>query len=88
MKHFGLKISEGSEVTNLTAPTGTAFPSNPNAGELFYRTDGSKLYCDDGSSWNDISGIVDVLADTSPQLGGELDVMALMSYQLQTMPLY
>ena len=45
MKHFGLEIPEGTNgVTNLTAPTGTSFPSLENAGELFFRTDSNKLY--------------------------------------------
>lgn len=55
MKHFGLNIAEGSEITNLTAPTGTSFPSLENAGELFYRTDVTTLYVYDGSAWQDLN---------------------------------
>lgn len=55
MKHYGINNPEGSEITNLTVPTGTAFPGTPNAGELFFRTDESKLYSHDGSSWNEVS---------------------------------
>lgn len=34
-----LNLFEGSFITNLTVASGTSFPINPNAGELFYRTD-------------------------------------------------
>jgi len=55
MKHYGLNISEGSEVINLTAPTGAAFPvgptNPPNTGELFFRTDSNGLYVYDGTNW-------------------------------------
>jgi len=44
MKHYGIDLVEGSEITNLTVPTGTVFPNNPNAGELFYRSDTQLLY--------------------------------------------
>ena len=51
MKHYGLKVAEGSEITNLTAPVGTAFPANENAGELFFRSDLLDLYIYDGVTW-------------------------------------
>jgi len=50
----------------------------PAAGELLYTTDQHKLYVGDGSTagGNLISGsgLTDVVNDTSPQLGGDLDV--------------
>ena len=52
MKIYGPSISEGSSITNLTAPQGTSFPGSANAGELFFRTDLLQLYVHDGSSWN------------------------------------
>ncbi len=71
MKHYGLTIAEGSEVTNLTVPTGTSFPSNANVGELFYRTDQSKLYIVEsvGGSpasdvWIDLTAAATANADT------------------------
>lgn len=116
MKHYGLKVPEGSEVTNLTAPGGTSFPAGENAGELFFRTDENKLYVYT-TSWTDITGaggggslgglsdvdltgspgpatndvltydgvnwvhqassgggLNNVVEDTTPQLGGDLDV--------------
>lgn len=39
MKVFGAQLAEGSAISNLSTPTGTAFPTLPNPGELFYRTD-------------------------------------------------
>lgn len=77
MKHYGLKIAEGTQITNTVVATGTSFPSNEDAGELFYRTDQNKLYVYAGSSWSDItaggSGISNIVEDTTPQLGGNLD---------------
>lgn len=116
MKHYGLRVAEGSQVTNLTVPSGTSFPENENKAELFYRSDQDKLYLYTGS-WVDITGsasslgsisdvdlsgspaptdgdvltfdgsnwvhaaptggsggLDNVVEDTSPQLGGPLDV--------------
>lgn len=39
MKVFGAQLAEGSAFTNLTVASGTAFPAQPNSGELFYRID-------------------------------------------------
>ena len=51
MKYYGIDLTEGSEIINLTVPTGTAFPSNPNDGELFYRTDLTAYYGYQNGSW-------------------------------------
>jgi hypothetical protein len=77
MKHFGFENPEGSVLKNLRAPTGTTFPSGTEEdGELFFRTDLDKLYCWNGSSWSDLAsgGLSAVVDDTTPQLGGDLDV--------------
>lgn len=78
MKHYGLEIPEGSKVTNITVDCGTSDPSTPNAGELFFRTDigSGTLRVHNGTSWQDLSsgGIADLIDDTTPQLGGDLDV--------------
>lgn len=55
MKIYGAEVAEGSEITNLTVKTGTGDPSNPNAGELFFRTDTGKLRIYNGTSWLDIN---------------------------------
>ena len=50
----------------------------PLAGELIYVTDTKQLYIGDGTTaggTTSIAGTIDaLLADTSPQLGGELDL--------------
>jgi hypothetical protein len=52
----------------------------PAEGELIYTTDTKKLYVGDGSTIGGIavdtsgSGITDIVQDTTPQLGGDLDV--------------
>jgi len=55
MENFGLTIAEGSEITNLTVPSGTAFPANDNVGEMFYRTDLDTMYVRNNTGW-EISG--------------------------------
>lgn len=56
MRIDGIQLREGSSVTNMVIASGSAFPSSPNTGELFYRTDGANkgLYVYEGSnsSWN------------------------------------
>ena len=41
-------------VTSGIIPSGSSFPSSPAAGALFFRTDTSKLYLFDGTSWLEI----------------------------------
>jgi hypothetical protein len=55
MKIYGGEIAEGSSILNLTVANGTSFPSNPNAAELFYRTDENKLYVHNGTTWVELS---------------------------------
>ncbi len=56
MKHYGLTIAEGSEITNPTVATGTSFPGNESTGELFFRTDTDTLYVWDGTQWDSAGG--------------------------------
>ena len=51
MQNFGIEVAQGSEITNLTIPTGTSFPANDNVGEMFYRTDEDKLYIRNNTGW-------------------------------------
>ena len=44
MKFYGANLAEGSEITNLSIATGTSFHTNPNAVELFFRSDENSLY--------------------------------------------
>ena len=57
MKMYGPTVAEGSEVTNLSLPTGTAAElaalGSPNDGEMFYQTDGTKgVYAYIDSVWS------------------------------------
>lgn len=47
----GLKLVEGSVIVNATVASGASFPSSPNAGEMFFRTDLNALHIHTGSSW-------------------------------------
>lgn len=54
-------------------------PESPADGELLYATDTNKLYVGDGGVAQEISGgtgggLANVVDDTTPQLGGDLDV--------------
>ena len=60
MENFGLQIAEGSEITNLTIPTGTSFPANDNVGEMFYRTDEDKLYVRNNTGWGAAGGGIEI----------------------------
>lgn len=57
MKSFGITLAEGSDISNLTVDSGTAFPAEANIGELFYLT-GKGLHLFNGDKW-----ILDVLND-------------------------
>jgi hypothetical protein len=46
-----ISLTEGANFTNLTVASGTSFPSNPSAGELFYRTDLAALHVHSGTAW-------------------------------------
>ena len=46
-----LQILEGAGTVNLSFPKGTSFPSSPNAGEVFYRTDEKLAYVYSGTAW-------------------------------------
>lgn len=66
---MALQIRRGTNAERLTI--------TPAEGELVYTTDSKKLFVGDGSTVGgnaSATGIVSVLADTSPQLGGTLDL--------------
>jgi len=64
---MALKIRRGLEAD---------LPLNPEDGELLYSTDTNKLFVGFDGTANEVtsSGIVDVVSDTTPQLGGNLDI--------------
>jgi hypothetical protein len=49
-----IKLVEGSAISNLTVATGATFPTVPDIGELFFKTDTNKLYLYTGSVWDAI----------------------------------
>lgn len=61
----GLKLAEQSKATNLTVDSGIAFPSNANAGELFFLTTDSTLYTHNGTQWQKLLSIKDSIYDVS-----------------------
>lgn len=61
----GLILSEQSKAVNLTVDSGVAFPSNANAGELFFLTTDSTLYTHNGTSWQKLLSIKDSIYDVS-----------------------
>lgn len=50
----GISLTEGTAISNASIASGTAFPSNANAGELFYRTDLESLHVYNGSAWAEV----------------------------------
>lgn len=63
MKIDSIQLSEGSTLTNLVVDSGTSFPSNPDLGELFYKTDDDRLYAYTGSAW---TATIGPTGDTGP----------------------
>lgn len=55
MKVYGVQLSEGSDISNMTIDSGIAFPSNPNDAELFYRSDTSSLHLYRNSAWERVT---------------------------------
>lgn len=70
MKIDAIQLTEGSTLTNLVVDSGTSFPSNPNVGELFYKTDDDWLYAYNGSAWTAAigpTGPTGAVGPTGPQ---------------------
>ena len=52
----GVILLEGSDVVNLTLPSGTEFPSSPNIGEIFFNSTDNKVYVYYADVWSTIGG--------------------------------
>lgn len=67
----GIKLAAGSEFQNLVVDSGSAFPADPDSGELFYRNDGANeaMYIYNGSAWMRQTQEGDSLASTLPDVG-------------------
>lgn len=65
---MALKIRRGTDAERLTI--------TPESGELIYTTDTKKVYVGDGGTAGGtiVTGTTSVVQDTSPQLGGNLDL--------------
>lgn len=79
MLQDSIELVEGSKIVNLTVDSGTSNPVTGSAGELFFRTDTGTLRVYSGTAWVEVGtggggGISNVVEDTTPQLGGDLDV--------------
>lgn len=61
----GVKIVEGARIVNAVVDSGTSYPSTPDTGELFYRTDLSLLKVYDGTAWVTV-GATSNLLDGQP----------------------
>ena len=55
MRIDGIKLLEGSVLSNATIDSGTTFPSIPDKGELFFRTDTNAFYFYSGTAWTKLS---------------------------------
>ena len=47
-------LEETPALIGSIVSTGTAFPSSPGTGQLFWRTDSGKFYIFDGTDWRQI----------------------------------
>ena len=69
-------ISDVNSFANIYTISGSA-PSSPSAGDLWYDSSSTVLKHYNGSAWVAVTsastGISDVVDDTTPQLGGDLD---------------
>jgi len=55
MRIDGIELNEGSTLENATIASGPIFPTQPNIGELFFRSDESLLYIHNGTVWSAIA---------------------------------
>jgi len=65
---MALRLRRGTNAERLTV--------TPESGEIIYVTDSKKLYVGDGSTvgGNLVSGVNNIVDDSTPQLGGDLDL--------------
>jgi len=55
MIYDSLQLLEGSKIVNTTVETGTSFPGSPTNGQLFFRSDTSKMHIYNGTSWAEVA---------------------------------
>ena len=60
MKFYGsVDMAEGTSVSNFTVSRGAEYPSNPNAGELFYHNTYGLIVCDSDTTWHRVEDTKD-----------------------------
>ena len=82
MRIDGIEVVEGSRVSNLTVNSGNVFPSNPDVGELFFKTDTDQLYNYRSSGWTPVAaggGMFTISGDVSGTIDGGVDTLTLNS---------
>ncbi len=50
----GIQLGTGTDISNAVIDSGTSFPSTPDVGELFFRTDLSALHVYNGTQWEQV----------------------------------
>lgn len=80
----GVILLEGSDVVNLTLPSGTSFPISPNVGEIFFNSTDNKVYVYYADVWSAIGGSTNnavavnsgtTLPDVNTVVEGELFIL-------------
>lgn len=66
MLYDGIDLAEGSDIRNLTVDAGNTFPSTPNTGEMFFRSDLSLLYVYNGTTWVETGLAESISGPTGP----------------------
>lgn len=74
MKFHGITIEQGANINNLVVASGTSFPTSPDEGELFFRSDAAAtvkgLYIYVNGSWDRIASTESLTAPLGPTLPG------------------
>lgn len=79
----GINLAEGSSIINATVASGSSFPSNPNSGELFFKSDEQVLYVYDSTQWTQVGsgagggGTFSVTGDVTGTLQNSAGVLTL-----------
>lgn len=76
MRIDGIRLFEGSQISNATVQTGTEFPARANSGELFFRTDLEDLFLYNGTTWVQVSGATIPGDDTDPPTPDQTGLVA------------
>ena len=77
----GLRLIDGSVLSNAVVDHGTSYPSSPDTGELFFRTDLETLYVYNGTAWtaSGSAGTFTITGDVTGTIDGGTDTLTLAS---------